>query len=1027
MKRLVLLSFFAVLGCSSREVPSSADAGTESTQSTALAIVSRSSAFASVLAEAHPVERTIEGGFRLATRGLFGTVAEGALRLEVSEDPGAWLEADGGVLAQANIDGVAVVGRGEKDTSRVFVANDSGVEELRTLASAEAPRHFEWKLRTGPAIASVRLRDQRVEAVDARGVVRIQSAPMFAVDARGKRVELRVALEGSRLVADLEAADLAYPVIVDPAWTSVGVVVNRGVYSSGVRLDDGRVLAVPGDKTTSELFDPATNTWKAGPTVPGSGYGMDSPGGYYAGMAKLGSGKVLIVYKTAAVYDPTKNTWTATGTFSGTATQAVTLPGGTKVLAMGGASLSASTAAYIYDSATNTWSTTGAMTVARAAGSSIDLADGRVLVVGGAGLSSAEIYNPSTGTFAAVASMSTARTKPVIVRLTDGRVLVSSGNTAEIYNPKLNTWAATPNLASTHSEGMGTLLANGKVLVVGGSSNNVAEIYDPTANTWSGAGTMASERGFAYAVRLANNRVLLAHGASKYQGTGGFIYLDSSELYGDSLGAGCTAGWQCASGYCVEGVCCSTASCGAGASCATATKKGSCVYPIAAVCSTNAQCESGFCADGVCCNSACTAQCESCNQLGKTGVCSAVFGNPVGSRPACTGAGAGTACGDRCDGVDRTACHVPGAAAACGTNACAAGIETHASTCDSSGKCGDVPKSCGAYACAADKCKSSCTTKSDCAPGNVCKTGACVPADGLGIACTSAAECATGFCTDGVCCGVADCGLGKSCATEKKGTCAKTAATECGNDLECGSGHCVDGVCCDTACDGQCEACDVAGKLGKCTAVAGKPHSFRPKCDDGGGDVCKAHACDGSIDPKSCVGYENGGGVECGNASCSGSTFQATGACDGKGTCVKPESRACAPYACDQAGCRSGCGRNEHCSEGYACVQGSCQPLVATCSEDRLTSTAKDGTQTICNPFRCGPTGQCIDKCGSSSDCAPGAVCDPVSRNCVAANAGGGDEGGCVYGSPGSPGAAWALGMALLGLGLVRRRMATLR
>jgi hypothetical protein len=214
----------------------------------------------------------------------------------------------------------------------------------------------------------------------------------------------------------------------------------------------------------------------------------------------------------------------------------------------------------------------------------------------------------------------------------------------------------------------------------------------------------------------------------------------------------------------------------------------------------------------------------------------------------------------------------------------------------------------------------------------------------------------------------------------------------------------------------------VSGKFGKCAAVAGTPHGLRAKCDDGGGDACKARACDGSIDPKTCAGYANGVTVACGTATCTGSKYAGSGQCDGKGSCTLPDVRECAPYACDQAGCRTGCAKNENCAEGFTCVKGECKPVVATCTEDHLSSVAKDGTTTPCAPYRCGPVGACIEQCASSSDCAPGALCDSTSKVCNAPDAST-DSGGCAFGRGSTPAVSSLLGAVALALfGRLSRR-----
>jgi hypothetical protein len=39
----------------------------------------------------------------------------------------------------------------------------------------------------------------------------------------------------------------------------------------------------------------------------------------------------------------------------------------------------------------------------------------------------------------------------------------------------------------------------------------------------------------------------------------------------------------------------------------------------------------------------------------------------------------------------------------------------------------------------------------------------------------------------------------------------------CTRNAECASGFCVAGICCNTACVGQCQACNVPGRVGTCS------------------------------------------------------------------------------------------------------------------------------------------------------------------------------------------------------------------
>lgn len=76
--------------------------------------------------------------------------------------------------------------------------------------------------------------------------------------------------------------------------------------------------------------------------------------------------------------------------------------------------------------------------------------------------------------------------------------------------------------------------------------------------------------------------------------------------------------------------------------------------------------------------------------------------------------------------------------------------------------------------------------------------------------------------------------------------------TPCSESSACASGFCTDGVCCDAACDGACEGCDAGGV---CTpAEAGT---------DPEGD-CSSGSCSGS---SSCSGAVHDGSFEVGNAT----------------------------------------------------------------------------------------------------------------------------------------------------------------
>ena len=69
--------------------------------------------------------------------------------------------------------------------------------------------------------------------------------------------------------------------------------------------------------------------------------------------------------------------------------------------------------------------------------SATTLANGRVLVVGGSGVTTAELYDPATATWLAGGTLSESRGLHVAVRLADGRVLVAGRDIARLGSWKV--------------------------------------------------------------------------------------------------------------------------------------------------------------------------------------------------------------------------------------------------------------------------------------------------------------------------------------------------------------------------------------------------------------------------------------------------------------------------------------------------------------------------------------------------------------------------------------------------------------
>jgi len=1114
-KTALVLATVALLGCTRADV-------TDQAAATSLAPLPATPEIATILSEVRSfapfasigrgVSLDARGGeIRLvqAPRGVWtsrptlevsvATVAFGPTTLAIPGLAGTYLRvATPERRGRATLaDGVVVYRDVARATDALAVVERERYEDLRILRSPEAETRETFRLELGPALSSARVADGRIEVLDAEGYVRFASEPAFAIDARGERrpVELAIEQKGRTLTVrtQFDARRLAFPVVVDPAWTAVSAMKSKRNDHAATYLSNGKVLVSGGydgvfQVSTTELFDPTTGVFTPGPDL-GAKRWMHR--GVVLTTPSSVADKVLLFGPTGTVselYDPASNTITPTGAFPYAQSEGVladVLPSG-KVLAAGGSGSGWNNYTSLFDPSTLTWTlqpTPSYMKYPAGMIRSVRLATGKVLKIGsyrgGVGWSFCELYDPTTNTWSETGAMKDERVSHAIALLPSGKVLavgsyrhLDNARRAEIYDPTTGTWSDAALTIAGRENAVGTTLPNGRALVLGtiyAGDPRSGEVYDPATNKWSSVSLMAAARQSGHTVTPlgTTGKFLVAGG---YTPTGMTSLAEVFQLLPNGATCDGNAPGDCSSGFCVDGVCCNAAcagscqACDVGGALGTCTdvttgaphgtrscapfnactagacktsctapsdcdgthycKTGACVSRLANgnACTANAECTSGFCVDGVCCNSACSGQCQACSLTGKLGTCSPVVGLPIAPRAACTGTDPGGTCGIQCNGVDVTKCSYPGKSTPCSGNSCKDRIETHASLCDGVGACSDVPKACGAYACSTTACRSSCASGADCAPGYRCNGSVCVVTEGLGADCATGAECATGFCVDGVCCGSATCAAGSSCANPgKKGTCWKNKGASCGTDAECASGFCVDGVCCESKCDGQCQACNVSGSTGTCVAVAGAPRGGRAPCDDGKGSTCAARACDGK-DVASCAGWANGPSVSCQPATCKSGKVVPEAKCDGAGACMAGEPIACAPYACDGSACLSTCSSFRDCAPGNTCTAGKCVP-GASCSDDRLASVGRDGSEVPCGAYLCNAsTGECRNSCADSRECAGGFVCDTAAGRCAAPPEGGEEGGGCAMTR--SPAQPPLIALLLVTLALRRRRPA---
>jgi len=218
----------------------------------------------------------------------------------------------------------------------------------------------------------------------------------------------------------------------------------------------------------------------------------------------------------------------------------------------------------------------------------------------------------------------------------------------------------------------------------------------------------------------------------------------------------------------------------------------------------------------------------------------------------------------------------------------------------------------------------------------------------------------------------------------------KLNGTLCAFAAECQSGFCSDGVCCASACTEPCHACNLAGQAGHC-APAWPGTDPRENCSKDDERTCKrTGACDGK---GACQLYPPG--TECFPQACSGFVRATASRCDGLGTCERGPILTCAPTLCDEQSstgeCLGACSGNGQCLAPATCQNGSCgkKPLGAACTQ------ASDCNSGFCaDGFCC--QNACTDSCKS---CAV-----PGSRGaCIAVPSGTKDPKGLCAVDPSLP------------------------
>jgi len=290
---------------------------------------------------------------------------------------------------------------------------------------------------------------------------------------------------GAQLIAPpppIERSSRTYAGVVHTA----GKLLSPCAEPAAARLLDGRVLIVGcSSAPIAELYDPGSGVSR--PVTGGSDSSVRS-------LALLPDGRVLMI---GWLYGPTENT-------------------GRSVV-------------QLFDPRTNAIHEVGPMTAQRLEPAMATLADGRVLVVGGAAdetgrpLASAELFDPRTETFSPTGSVPAPRYEDFATLLDDGQVLLTRGCYRDgcrgsgdwdrqplLYDPPTGTFTRTGPMVGDAGRVAPVRLSDGRILLVGagvdragrhGIDPSSAAIFDPATNTCRIAGHCRLKGALAEAMR----------------------------------------------------------------------------------------------------------------------------------------------------------------------------------------------------------------------------------------------------------------------------------------------------------------------------------------------------------------------------------------------------------------------------------------------------------------------------------------------------------------------------------------------
>jgi hypothetical protein len=228
----------------------------------------------------------------------------------------------------------------------------------------------------------------------------------------------------------------------------------------------------------------------------------------------------------------------------------------------------------------------------------------------------------------------------------------------------------------------------------------------------------------------------------------------------------------------------------------------------------------------------------------------------------------------------------------------------------------------------------------------------------------------------------------------------------CDQGAQCASGSCSQGVCCNRDCNAPCFACNLMGALGTCFPVPGGEDPGNHCKQDEAASCALDGTCDGA---GGCRRYQ--AGTECAPGRCENAREFAASTCDGAGMCKAGQSRACVGGICMGNTCASSCSNQDQCQAGFFCDNARCaaKRMTGAACTDNAQCTSAFCVDGVCCSSQCGQMCYACNVEGSVGSCTavpsmqdPRKQC-PAEAGTTCGRAGGcNGSGGCRLHPPGT-------------------------